>query len=83
MDYVGDAMGYHKLDIYLPSVAKSTYPIVVSIYGSAWFSNNMKSCDLSTMGKALLDAGFALVIPNHRSRFMPITQSKLQTIEKI
>jgi len=67
LDYAGDAMVYHRLDIYLPEVEKPTYPVVVVIYGSAWFSNNMKGSDLATLGKALLDAGFAVVMPNHRS----------------
>ena len=67
LDYVGDAMIYHRLDIYLPKVVKPTYPVVVVIYGSAWFGNNLKGSDLATFGKALLDAGFAIVMPNHRS----------------
>jgi len=67
LDYAGDAMIYHLLDIYLPEVEKPIYPVVVVIYGSAWFSNNMKGTDLATLGKALLDAGFAVVMPNHRS----------------
>ena len=66
-DYAGDNMVYHKLDIYLPQTEKPAYPAVVVIYGSAWFSDNMKGADLSTLGKALLDAGFAIVMPNHRS----------------
>jgi len=67
LDYVGDALVYHRLDIYLPEVKKPTYPVVVVIYGSAWFGNNLKGTDLATLGKALLDAGFAIVMPNHRS----------------
>lgn len=60
-------MTYHRLDIYLPEVEKPTYPAVVLIYGSAWFGNNLKGTDLATLGKALLDVGFAVVTPNHRS----------------
>lgn len=67
LNYAGDAMGYHCLDIYLPQVVKPAYPVVISIYGSAWFSNSSKGSDLNTIGKALLDAGFAVVTPNHRS----------------
>ena len=67
LDYAGDAMIYHRLDIYLPEVEKPNYPVVVLIYGSAWFGNNLKGTDLSTLGKALLDAGFAVITPNHRS----------------
>jgi acetyl esterase/lipase len=67
INYAGDEMNYHNLDIYLPSVERSSYPVVVVIYGSAWFSNNLKGSDLKTLGRALLDEGFAVVMPNHRS----------------
>ena len=68
VDYAGDGQVYHKLDIYLPKVEKDTYPVVVHIYGSAWFSNNSKGmADLGTIVNALLDAGYAVVCPNHRS----------------
>ncbi|MEJ2048937.1 MAG: prolyl oligopeptidase family serine peptidase [Calditrichota bacterium] len=60
-------MAYHRLDIYLPEVEKPAYPAVILIYGSAWSSNNSKGIDLPTLGKALLDSGFAVVTPNHRS----------------
>ena len=68
VNYVGDDQAYHTCDIYLPKVEKESYPVVVHIYGSAWFSNNSKgAADLGTIVKALLDAGYAVVCPNHRS----------------
>ena len=68
VDYVGDGKGYHTCDIYLPKQKKESYPVVIHIYGSAWFSNNGKGqADLGTIVKALLDAGYAVVCPNHRS----------------
>lgn len=67
VNYAGDGQGYHNLDIYLPSVVKDKYPVVIYIYGSAWYSNNGKGADMTTVGAALLDAGFAVVTPNHRS----------------
>lgn len=67
LNYADDSMVAHQLDIYLPSVAKASYPVVVVIYGSAWMSNNSKGADLNTLGKALLDEGFAVVLPNHRA----------------
>jgi len=68
IDYAGDGEVYHKLDIYLPKEEKEAYPVVVHIYGSAWFSNNSKGmADLGTIVNALLDAGYAVVTPNHRS----------------
>ena len=68
INYVGDDQAYHTLDIYLPKEEKASYPVVIHIYGSAWFSNNSKNmADLNTICAALLDAGYAVVTPNHRS----------------
>jgi len=67
MNYAGDTLTCHMLDIYLPEIHKPTYPVVIVIYGSAWLGNNLKGADLKTLGKALLDAGFAIVTPNHRA----------------
>jgi acetyl esterase/lipase len=67
LNYADDSAVYHRLDIYLPEVQKATYPVVIYIYGSAWLSNSSKGADLNSIGKALLDAGFAVVMPNHRS----------------
>ena len=68
IDYAGDGQVYHQLDVYLPRMQKDAYPVVVHIYGSAWYSNNSKGmADLGTIVNALLDAGYAVVTPNHRS----------------
>ena len=68
INYAGDDQAYHTCDIYLPKVEKEAYPVVIHIYGSAWFSNSSKgAADLGTIVKTLLDAGYAVVCPNHRS----------------
>ena len=68
VNYAGDDQAYHTCDIYLPKQEKASYPVVIHIYGSAWFSNSGKgAADLGTIVKALLDAGYAVVCPNHRS----------------
>ena len=68
INYAGDGEVYHNLDIYLPKEVKASYPVVIHIYGSAWFSNNSKGmANLDSIGQALLDAGYAVVAPNHRS----------------
>ena len=68
VNYAGDDQAYHTCDIYLPKQEKESYHVVIHIYGSAWFSNNSKgAADLGTIVKALLDAGYAVVCPNHRS----------------
>ncbi|MCR4570315.1 MAG: alpha/beta hydrolase [Bacteroidales bacterium] len=68
VDYAGDGQVYHKLDVYLPKVEQASYPVVIHVYGSAWFSNSSKGmADLGTIVNALLDAGYAVITPNHRS----------------
>ena len=68
VNYAGDDQAFHTCDIYLPKQEKDAYPVVVHIYGSAWFSNNGKgAADIGTIVKSLLDAGYAVVCPNHRS----------------
>lgn len=68
VNYAGDDKVFHTCDIYLPKEKKASYPVVVHIYGSAWFNNNGKGmADLGTIVKSLLDAGYAVVCPNHRS----------------
>lgn len=67
VNYAGDEQVFHQMDIHLPSLEKDRYPVVVVIYGSAWFSNNMKQMGFQALGKPLLDRGFAVVSINHRS----------------
>ena len=68
VNYAGDDQTYHTCDICLPKQEKDAYPVVIHIYGSAWFNNNGKgAADLGTIVKALLEAGYAVVCPNHRS----------------
>ena len=67
INYANDSLEGHKLDIYLPDGGQTEYKVVVLIYGSAWFANNMKQMAFQAMGKPLLDGGFAVVSINHRS----------------
>ncbi len=67
INYAGDNMEGHKLDIYLPATDQPKYKVVVIIYGSAWFANNMKQMAYQAMGKPLINSGFAVVSINHRS----------------
>ena len=68
VDYAGDNITGHKLDIHLPKVGKEPFPVIVCIYGSAWFSNNSKATTFSTgLGQQLLKEGFAVININHRS----------------
>jgi len=83
LNYAGDSFTYHMLDIYLPEVQEQNYPVVISIYGSAWFGNNLKGSDLATLGKALLDEGFAVVTPNHRSSADAIFPAQINDIKAV
>lgn len=67
INYAGDDMEAHRLDIYLPKTQQDRYKVIVIIYGSAWFANNAKGMAYISIGKPLTDAGFAVVSINHRS----------------
>ena len=74
IDYAGDQLEAHRLDIYLPdalhtppAMQQTKYKVVVVVYGSAWLANNAKQAAWHSLGKPLVDAGFAVVCINHRS----------------
>ncbi|MBR4337019.1 MAG: alpha/beta hydrolase [Bacteroidaceae bacterium] len=67
VNYAGDDLKAHNLDIYLPKTQQKTYKVIVAIYGSAWFSNDAKPFAFMSLGQPLIDAGFAVVCINHRS----------------
>jgi acetyl esterase/lipase len=65
IDYVGDGMVGHRLDIYLPVVGPGPYPVVIYIYGSAFFDNNGKG-GARGIAPILTEAGIAVAAINHR-----------------
>lgn len=67
VNYAGDDLEAHRLDIYLPEKGGPKYKVVVAIYGSAWMANNAKGMAYMSIGRPLTDAGFAVVCINHRS----------------
>ena len=83
INYAGDGTMGHLLDIYLPEISKPTYPVVILIYGSAWFSNSSKGIDMGTLGNALLNAGYAVVTPNHRSSSDSIYPAQIHDIKAV
>ncbi|MDO4461153.1 MAG: alpha/beta hydrolase [Bacteroidia bacterium] len=66
VDYVGDGLEGHKMDIYLPKGEQESYKVIVAIYGSAWFANNAKITPMTSFAAPMLDAGYAVVSINHR-----------------
>ena len=67
LNYAGDDLKAHNLDIYLPATQQESYKVIVAIYGSAWFANDAKPFGFMSLGQPLIDAGFAVVSINHRS----------------
>jgi len=67
INYAGDELSSHCLDIYVPKDQQAKYPAVVVIYGSAFFGDDMKDKATEVFGEALLNNGFAVVAINHRS----------------
>lgn len=67
VDYAGDGLQGHKMDIYLPKdVNNAPFPVIVAIGGSAWFSNNVKGSSVGRFG-LFVDNGYAVVTTNHRA----------------
>lgn len=82
VDYVGDGVIGHKLDIHLPKNGKGPFPVIICIYGSAFFSNSSKGNVFKEgIGQALLNAGFAVVSINHRSSRDAIFPAQIQDVK--
>lgn len=82
IDYVGDNHIGHRLDIYLPKEVKEKYPVVICIYGSAWFGNSRKIAPFrSGLGQTLLDNGFAVVSINHRASSDAIFPAQIHDVK--
>ncbi|HEY4327129.1 MAG TPA: alpha/beta hydrolase [Mucilaginibacter sp.] len=85
--YADDTLKKHLLDIYLPPVKKSSYPLIVWIHGGAWLSND-KYADMGYMTntiKAFIDSGYALASIDYRfsttAAFPALIQDCNQAIE--
>ena len=83
VDYAGDNQIYHMMDIYLPQGDQKTYPVVLTIYGSAWRSNKNKATKYikKTLIKPLLNSGFAVVSINHRSSSDAIFPAQIHDVK--
>lgn len=66
--YANDTLKKHLLDIYLPPVVKSSYPVVIWIHGGAWMMND-KYADMGYMTQTLkgfIDKGYAVASIDYR-----------------
>lgn len=81
INYAGDTLVSHKMDVYLPKMSKSQYPAIIIVYGSAFFGDDMKQDAYTTLGAPLLNSGFAVVAVNHRSSRNAIFPAQIQDIK--
>jgi acetyl esterase/lipase len=82
VDYVGDGVIGHKLDIHLPATGKAPFPVIMCIYGSAFFSNNSKAATFHDgLEQRLLKEGFAVVTINHRSSHDAIFPAQIHDVK--
>ena len=82
IDYVGDGIIGHRMDIHLPYAGRGPYPVIIVVYGSAWFSNSAKgNVYKDEFGQHLLTNGFAVVSINHRSSKDSIFPAQIQDVK--
>lgn len=81
VNYAGDTTTPHLLDIYLPEEGNGPFPAVIVIYGSAWFSNNLKATAFDAIGQPLLNNGFAVVAINHRASTDAIFPAQIHDVK--
>jgi acetyl esterase/lipase len=82
LNYADDNMRGHLLDIYLPAKGIPPYPVIVTIAGSAFFSDSSKHWAFD-IGKPLLKHGFAIVAVNHRSSRDAIFPAQINDIKGV
>jgi acetyl esterase/lipase len=80
LNYAGNEQGYHTMDIYLPKENKKKYPVVMTIYGSAWGRNDKKGAN-KRKKEALIKSGFAVVSINHRSSYDAIFPAQIHDVK--
>jgi acetyl esterase/lipase len=82
LDYVGDGHIGHKLDVFLPAEGEGPFPVIITIYGSAWFSNSSKAnCFKDDFGQTLLKNGYAVVSMNHRSSRYAVWPAQIHDVK--
>ncbi|MDH4296955.1 MAG: alpha/beta hydrolase [Cyclobacteriaceae bacterium] len=82
IDYAGDGIVGHRLDIHLPRNGKAPFPVVIAIYGSAFFSNSSKGVVFKDgLCQKLLENGFAVVSINHRSSRDAVFPAQIQDVK--
>lgn len=78
--YANDTLQKHLLDIYLPPVKKSSYPLIVWTHGGAWMLND-KYADMNYMAntlKAFVDSGYAVASIDYRHSTTAVFPAQIQ-----
>jgi acetyl esterase/lipase len=78
--YANDTLKKHLLDIYLPPVKKSSYPLIVWVHGGAWMSND-KYADMDYMRntlKAFVDSDYAVASIDYRHSTTAVFPAQIQ-----
>ncbi|WP_116126355.1 alpha/beta hydrolase [Lewinella sp. IMCC34183] len=80
LNYAGDTLSKHLLDLYLPPDATGPLPLVVWIHGGAWMLND-KYADMSYMQQTVHDIvaeGYALASIDYRFSTQAVFPAQLQ-----
>lgn len=63
LDYAGDALDVHRLDLYLPQ-ERSRAPIVIFVHGGAFLQGDRR--DVAAVGRSLARQGLAVAVVSYR-----------------
>ncbi|SKC83755.1 alpha/beta hydrolase [Ohtaekwangia koreensis] len=80
INYNGDNLSKHTLDIYIPANAKGKLPLVIFIHGGGWLSND-KYADIGYMKKTvaeIVNSGFALASIDYRFSTQAVFPAQIQ-----
>ena len=81
VDYVGDGVVGHRMDIYAPSEGTGPFPAVIMVYGSAWSNDDGKGVAGALFAPSLCAAGLAAVSINHRASWDAIFPAQIHDVK--
>ena len=78
IDYVGDGLQNHLLDVYIPPNVESPRPAVVYIHGGGWENQSKKGTLRNDLRRLYEDAQYVIVDINHRYSHEAIWPAQIQ-----
>lgn len=78
--YNNDTLAKHLLDIYIPSTAKGTIPLIIFVHGGGWLGND-KYADIGYMKNtvaAIINSGYAVASIDYRFATQAIFPAQIQ-----